>query len=54
MREKKILDLLEKLKKLDNHSLAMVETATDSCIVVQQLTALSKDNNIANLTALLG
>lgn len=52
-KERKIIELFKKLELLDEKSLVMVETATDSCLVVQQLTALTETNNIAGLTALL-
>lgn len=54
MREKKILDLFDKLKKLDDNQLKLMDTAANSFIVVQKLTELSTNESMNNLAALLG
>lgn len=42
MKERHILKIINKIKKLDYAKLELVEKATDSCIVVQNLEEIDK------------
>ena len=54
MREKRMIDLFDKLRKLDDNQLQLLDGAADSLILVQKLTELSRNKNMENLVALLG
>ena len=49
MKEKKLIELINKLQKLDETQLKIVSGAVDSCVLVQNLTNHQCNENVINL-----